>query len=86
MKINYSCVFAASIILIFTGACRNKGGKTTENANYKVVANDTIELSEESNLIGKLESETVTLSSYAASIKTTGVISPCFKPCCIPSN
>lgn len=76
MKINYSCVVAASIILIFTGACRNKGGETTENTNYKFVANDTIELSEESNLIGKLETATVTLSTYAASIKTTGVITP----------
>lgn len=47
-----------------------------ENASYKVIANDTIEIAVGSNLSGKMETETVSTTPYAATIKTTGVISP----------
>lgn len=77
MRTKYSCVVAASIIVMFfTGACRNKGGEMAENASYKVIANDTIEIAVGSNLSGKMETETVSTTPYAATIKTTGVISP----------
>ena len=77
MKINYGCVVTASIVLLlFATACHNNKSQETEDSGYRVLENDTIEITEGSNLNGKLQTESVTLLPYIATIKTTGTITP----------
>ena len=57
-------------------ACNNNSNQSSEENGVKQLANDTIEIAESSNLIGKLKTEKVTLSPYMATIKTTGEITP----------
>ena len=77
MKTSYSCITAVLIIVcLMTGACSRRSNRTAENASFNVLTNDTIEIAEGSNLIGKIECDEVCLTPYAATITTTGVISP----------
>ena len=55
-------------------ACNNNSNQSSEENGLMQLANDTIEIAQSSNLIGKLKTEKVTLSPYGATIKTTGEI------------
>jgi cobalt-zinc-cadmium efflux system membrane fusion protein len=57
-------------------ACNNNSNQSSEENGLMQLANDTIEIAQSSNLIGKLKTEKVTLSPYGATIKTTGEITP----------
>ena len=77
MRINSICVKASLVTSFFTVvACSNNGSQSSEESGGILSASDTIEIPEGSNLIGKLKTEKVTLSPHAATIKTTGVITP----------
>lgn len=77
MRINSICVKSVLVTFFFTVvACSNNGSQSSEENGGIQSANDTIEIPESSNLIGKLMTEKVTLSPHAGTIKTTGVITP----------
>ena len=77
MKISHLCVTATLVTFLITlVSCRHNDLQNSENLDVIQLANDTIEIPEGSNLTGKLKSETVTLSAYSPTIKTTGVITP----------
>lgn len=77
MRINSICVKAVLVTSFFTVvACSNNGSQNSEESGVIHSTSDTIEIAKGSNLIGKLKTEKVILSPYAATIKTTGVITP----------
>ena len=77
MRINSTCVKAVLVTSFFTVvACSNNGSQGSEENGVIQSASDTIEIAKGSNLIGKLKTEKVSLSHYATTIKTTGVITP----------
>ena len=77
MRINSICVKAVLVTSFFAVvACSNNNNQSSEENGVRQLTNDTIEITEGSNLVGKLKTEKVMLSPYTATIKTTGVITP----------
>lgn len=77
MRINSIYVKAVLVTSFFAiVACNNNSNQSAEENGLVQLANDTIEITQSSNLIGKLKTEKVSLSPYGATIKTTGEITP----------
>jgi cobalt-zinc-cadmium efflux system membrane fusion protein len=77
MRIKSICVKAFLVSSFFAiVACKNNSNQDSGENGFRQLANDTIEITENSNLIGKLKTEKVILSPYKATIKTTGEITP----------
>lgn len=77
MRIKSICVKAFIVTSFFAiVACKNNNNQDSGENGFRQLANDTIEITENSNLIGKLKTEKVILSPYKATIKTTGEITP----------
>jgi len=77
MKLNSICAKAFLFTSLFAvAACSSNNNQGSEQNGVVQLANDTIEISQGSNLIGKLKTEKVALSPYMATIKTTGEITP----------
>ena len=75
MRISSICTKTFLVTSFFAiVACDNNSNQGSEGNGYRQLANDTIEITENSNLIGKLKTEKVALSPYRATITTIGEI------------